>query len=135
MPKVPRSKSFVVIRMVVVSALGTALVMAIGLQIPVWLIQYDDVQRLKADRGPLSPDNPPSQQSFSPLQVVPRPALVSGVKYVGADEIGPRLQDEDLVLAVTIGNESRAWPINMLTGPQREIINDVVGGRAIAATW
>ena len=25
--------------------------------------------------------------------------------------------------------------INMLTGPRREIINDVLGGRPIAATW
>jgi hypothetical protein len=34
-----------------------------------------------------------------------------------------------------VKGESRADPINMLTGPQREIINDRLGGRAIAATW
>ena len=40
-----------------------------------------------------------------------------------------------LVLGVTVGEESRAYPINMLTGPSREILNDALGGRAIAATW
>ena len=41
----------------------------------------------------------------------------------------------DLVIGLTIGTAARAYPINMLTGPRREIINDELGGRAIAATW
>ena len=41
----------------------------------------------------------------------------------------------DLVLGVRIGEAARAYPINMLTGPSREIINDELGGRSIAATW
>ena len=41
----------------------------------------------------------------------------------------------ELVLGVTVGKESRAYPINMLTGPSREILNDTLGGQAIAATW
>jgi hypothetical protein len=36
---------------------------------------------------------------------------------------------------VMINGESRAYPINMLTGPSREILNDRLGGTAIAATW
>jgi hypothetical protein len=40
-----------------------------------------------------------------------------------------------LVLGVTIGKASRAYPINMLTNPTREIINDKLGGKNIAATW
>jgi hypothetical protein len=49
-----------------------------------------------------------------------------------ADEI---LEDDELVLGVEIGGDTCAYPINMLTGPDREIINDELGGRAIAATW
>jgi hypothetical protein len=41
----------------------------------------------------------------------------------------------ELVLGLTLGGAARAYPINMLTGPQREIVNDELGGRAIAATW
>ncbi|MFT6499022.1 MAG: hypothetical protein ACJAT6_001158, partial [Akkermansiaceae bacterium] len=43
--------------------------------------------------------------------------------------------DKDLVLALTYNDHSRAYPINMLNGPQREIINDTLGGAHIAATW
>jgi len=49
-----------------------------------------------------------------------------------ADEI---LKPSELVLGVTVNGESRAYPINMLTGPSREILNDTLGGRPIAATW
>jgi hypothetical protein len=45
------------------------------------------------------------------------------------------LSPSELVLGVTVGEESRAYPINMLTGPQREILNDTLGGKAIVATW
>jgi hypothetical protein len=48
-----------------------------------------------------------------------------------AEQINPT----ELVLGVTVNGQSRAYPINMLTGPQREIINDQLGGHAIAATW
>lgn len=45
------------------------------------------------------------------------------------------LNPSELVLGVMVGKESRAYPINMLTGPQREILNDALGGKAIVATW
>jgi hypothetical protein len=37
------------------------------------------------------------------------------------------------VLGVTIGAESRAYPIAFLSW--HEIVNDIVGGVPIAATW
>ena len=46
-----------------------------------------------------------------------------------------KINDAELVLGVAIKGEARAYPINMLTGPAREILNDSLGGRAIAATW
>jgi hypothetical protein len=48
---------------------------------------------------------------------------------------GSDLADNELVLGVVIEGVSRAYPINMLTGPSREILNDSLGGRSIAATW
>ena len=45
------------------------------------------------------------------------------------------VRDEELVLGVVVDGAARAYPINTLTGPRREIINDVLGGRSIAATW
>ena len=52
---------------------------------------------------------------------------------VAASEI--ELSENELVLGVEMNGEARAYPINMLTGPRREIINDTLGGVAIAATW
>lgn len=52
-----------------------------------------------------------------------------------AHEITDQVYPEELVLGVVINGEARAYPINMLTGSLREIINDRLGGRAIAATW
>jgi hypothetical protein len=48
-------------------------------------------------------------------------------------ESSRRLQDWERVLGVTDGQESRAYPLRILDA--REIVNDRIGGRAIAATW
>ena len=45
------------------------------------------------------------------------------------------LDPDDLVLGVVIKGQARAYPITQLCGPQREIINDHLGGVPIAATW
>ena len=50
--------------------------------------------------------------------------------------IGPEetsLTPEDLVIGVSLGGESRAYPIRTLR--RREMVNDVVGGTPILATW
>lgn len=45
------------------------------------------------------------------------------------------IDDNELVIGVEVNGEARAYSINQLTGPSREIINDELGGTAIAATW
>lgn len=63
----------------------------------------------------------------------PLPAIENApfVKAPKATTVG----NDDLVLALSINGHARAYPINMLTGPRREIINDTLGGTAITATW
>lgn len=72
---------------------------------------------------------------FKPVRVVrPFPPITEfPVKPVR--EARDALNPTELVIGVTVGKESRAYPINMLTGPQREILNDKLGDKAIAATW
>lgn len=50
-------------------------------------------------------------------------------------EVTDELRPDEIVMGVTINGESRAYVPNQLTGPDREILNDVVGGQPIAATW
>lgn len=73
---------------------------------------------------------------FAPRVVIPRafPAI-KNAPVVSAKQAARSLADDELVLGVVVDGKARAYPINMLTGPQREIVNDTLGGRAIAATW
>ena len=80
-------------------------------------------QELRLDPGAivnlLSKDAVPAIRDSTPLLV---PA--AAVRLV---------QDSDPVLGVVIGEESRAYPIALLSW--HEIVNDVVGGVPVAATW
>lgn len=62
-----------------------------------------------------------------PMPAITNPKIVSA----RLARVGPK----DLVIGVHLNGQARAYPINQLTGPSREIINDELGGIAIAATW
>lgn len=72
---------------------------------------------------------------FNPVNVVPPFPPITHVPVIKASEVVDQVTDKELVLGTLINGEARAYPINMLTGPSREIINDTLGNRAIAATW
>ena len=81
------------------------------------------------------------REPFRPKRVVPALPAIKDAPFITAEKASKKLAGDDLVLGVAITSDkeipatARAYPINMLTGPQREIINDSLGGRAIAATW
>ena len=79
--------------------------------------------------------DPVEAADFDPVQVVDPVPPITSFPIVSASRAGEDLTDAELVLGVTIEGESRAYPINMLTGPSREILNDTIKGHAIAATW
>ncbi len=70
---------------------------------------------------------PPIERPFPPIK---NPEIAT---LKEAD--GKAVRDEELVLGVVVGQTARAYPINTLTGPRREIINDHLDGEPIAATW
>lgn len=72
---------------------------------------------------------------FRPTRVVQQVEPITKFPTKLVREAWNELNPSELVLGVTVGKESRAYPINMLTGPSREILNDTLGGQAIAATW
>jgi hypothetical protein len=72
---------------------------------------------------------------FQPKTLMsPRKALVDA-QFISADEVRNQVSDSELVLGVVVEGQPRAYPINMLTGPAREIINDRIGQTDFAATW
>ena len=61
---------------------------------------------------------------------------VDSPEIVSVEEAVPTwVRPEELVLGVVVNGEARAYPLNVLTGPMREIINDTLGDTPIAATW
>ena len=72
---------------------------------------------------------------FRPTKVANAfPAIMNPV-IVPADEAENFVEADELALGVVIDGLPRAYPVNMLTNPTREIINDRLGGVALAATW
>lgn len=76
-------------------------------------------------------------QEFLPerVQLPVEPTTQFPIKPVR--EARDALNPAELVLGVTIGNASRAYPINLLNEEQLryKVLNDTLGGRPIAATW
>ena len=72
---------------------------------------------------------------FDPVRVVKAFPPIEKAEFIPASRVEGQVIPEELVLGVVVGGKARAYPIDMITGPQREIINDFLGGKAIAATW
>ncbi len=75
-------------------------------------------------------------QDFRPRVVFAHalPAITK-LRVYTAQEAQKLLRPDELVLGVVVEGQARAYPINSLTGPHREVFNDTLAGRPIAATW
>jgi hypothetical protein len=45
------------------------------------------------------------------------------------------LGDGEMVIGVVVDGQPRAYPVNRMWGPENEVVNDSLGGAAIAASW
>ncbi|MCP4194578.1 MAG: DUF3179 domain-containing protein [Planctomycetaceae bacterium] len=82
------------------------------------------------------PENRQSTRTdFRPRRLLKEQPAITQFDTKTAAEAARVLDPAELVLGVVIGDQARAYPINMLTGPHREIINDTINRRPIAATW
>jgi hypothetical protein len=75
-------------------------------------------------------------EKFAP-RVVFRPSKppLQRMRPFSAASASRKLRGDELVLGVVVDGVARAYPLNMLTGPDREIINDVLSDTPIAVTW
>lgn len=72
------------------------------------------------------------QSGYTQLRAEGYP-IRSGLPIVEPGEA--KLADADLVIGVAIGEEARAYPVNLMWGPENEALNDVIAGVPVAATW
>ena len=82
-----------------------------------------------------APREPVDVTDFNPVRLMDPLEPIVDRPVIAGREVTDQVFPEEIVLGVVIEGEARAYPLNMLTGPDREIINDHLGGRAIAATW
>lgn len=85
-----------------------------------------------------SPTQTPAPEPDAGLEIVtllPPDAIpaIDDPAIVPAAAADEQLRANDLVIGVSIGGEHRAYGAAFLSG--HEIVNDMLGGRAIAVTW
>ena len=86
-----------------------------------------DRERLQdADWGDDAPGRAVMPKKFLPIK---------GAPYTTPDKVADRVSDTDLVIGLVVGDKAVAYPINMLGGPQREIINEEYAGVRFCVNW
>lgn len=78
---------------------------------------------------------PPPEPELEIITVLPPDAIpaIDDPAIVSAAAADEQLRPNDLVIGVSIGGEHRAYGAAFLSA--HEIVNDMLGGRAIAVTW
>lgn len=97
-----------------------------------------DMEAGETDRVGSTAAGVPSQPAPSSLELVeilPRDAIpaIDRPSFWSAEEAASHYPDDMLVLGVALDGDARAYSIPFLS--RHEIVNDRVGGHAIAATW
>lgn len=75
------------------------------------------------------------ESDFRPRKLMRPIRAIVDAQFLNASDVTDEVNDNELVMGVIVGDQARAYPVNMLTGPSREIINDMLGSARIAATW
>lgn len=98
-----------------------------------WEITVDQAGKLQipppAKARSATPKFEPVRQ-IDPLDPVENPPLRA------ASGSGSELPEpEELVLGLAIENEARAYPLNMISAPAREVLNETLAGKPVVITW
>lgn len=72
---------------------------------------------------------------FNPERLSPPFEPIVNAPFITAARVTNQIAADELVIGVEAGGQARAYPLNVLTGPTREVINDSLGGAPIAAVW
>ena len=83
----------------------------------------------------LGPDNLPGPETFAPDEAAVRMPPITDFRTLPSSAVSDEVKGEELVIGIVLDGQVRAYPLNMMTGPQREVFNDQLAGHSIAATW
>ena len=94
-------------------------------------VTFDEYEEM-AQRTAPPPSAPKDRSAFTHLTEGGYPLNVDP-KIVTADQVD--IGDDDLVMGIVLNGEARAYPVNYMNGPYNEVVNDELGGQAIAPSW
>ncbi len=94
-------------------------------------VTFDEYEEMSRRSSP-GPAEPSDRSAFTHLTEGGYPLNVDP-EIVKADEVD--FGDEDIVMGIVINGEARAYPVNYMNGPYNEVVNDELGGQAIAPSW
>ncbi len=94
-------------------------------------VTFDEYGKMQ-QRSATGPAEPRDRSNFTHLQKGGFPLNVNP-EIVSADDV--EIGDVDMVMGVVINVQPRAYPVNYMNGPFNEIVNDELGGEAIAPSW
>ena len=74
-------------------------------------------------------------EEFQLVTILPKDAIrsIDNPRFYSPDEADREYTSGEMVIGVEVGGSARAYSVDLLAN--REIVNDVVGGVAIAVTW
>lgn len=78
---------------------------------------------------------PAFEDDLNIVTLLPKDAIpsIDDPQFYSADEADQEYAPDELVLAVSLNGDSRAYSTGLLS--RHEIVNDTVGGQPIAVTW
>ncbi len=100
-----------------------------------WIIAYSTAMLAQQERESRSANRPwpaRDRSDFTRLKEAGYPLNVNPEHVLAKDA---PVNDGDMVLGVVINGEARTYPVNYMNGPTNEVVNDTLGGKAIAPTW
>ncbi len=84
----------------------------------------------------LRPPPPPEEPEYKPTRCLPPQQPVTEFPVKRVAEVRDALNPEERVLGLAVGDDARAYPLCMLVEePRRKVLNDTLGGEAVAVTW
>ena len=81
------------------------------------------------------PNGSAIERNLEIVTLLPKDAIpaIFNPTIISASEARSQLADTDLVIGASVNGEHRAYGVAFLSG--HEVVDDTLGGRAIAATW
>lgn len=109
--------------------------MSLGLLFIFWLALLLLAACAQPDATPTSAPTTAVPTELQIITILPNNTIqaILEPKFVTGEKGSNQYENDELVLGVSINGDHRAYSIPFLSS--KEIINDVVGGRAVVITW